>query len=132
MAKKMIRPLRSESDYDAALEEIERYFESEPKPGTQEGDRFDLLALVIEDYERKHWPIDPPDAVDAIRYRMETGQHTQADLGRLLGSRQRASDVLTRKRPLTMKMAWRLHREWGIPAEALIAPPQARGRRSVA
>jgi HTH-type transcriptional regulator/antitoxin HigA len=132
MAKKMIRPLRSESDYDAALEEIERYFESEPKPGTPEGDRFDLLALVIEDYERKHWPIDPPDAVDAIRYRMETGEHTQADLGRLLGSRQRASDVLTRKRPLTMKMAWRLHREWGIPAEALISPPQTRGRRSAA
>ena len=132
MAKKMIRPLRSESDYDAALEEIERYFESEPKPGTPEGDRFDLLALVIEDYERKHWPIDPPDAVDAIRYRMETGEHTQADLGRLLGSRQRASDVLTRKRPLTMKMAWRLHREWGIPAEALISPPQHRGRRSAA
>jgi HTH-type transcriptional regulator/antitoxin HigA len=132
MARKMIRPLRSESDYDAALEEIERYFESEPKPGTPEGDRFDLLALVIEDYERKHWPIDPPDAVDAIRYRMETGEHTQADLGRLLGSRQRASDVLTRKRPLTMKMAWRLHREWGIPAEALISPPQTRGRRSAA
>lgn len=132
MAKKMIRPLRSESDYDAALEEIERYFENEPKLGTPEGDRFDLLALVIEDYERKHWPIDPPDAVDAIRYRMETGEHTQADLGRLLGSRQRASDVLTRKRPLTMKMAWRLHREWGIPAEALIAPPQTRGRRSAA
>lgn len=132
MAKKMIRPLRSESDYDAALEEIERYFENEPKPGTPEGDRFDLLALVIEDYERKHWPIDPPDAVDAIRYRMETGEHTQADLGRLLGSRQRASDVLTRKRPLTMKMAWRLHREWGIPAEALISPPQTRGRRPAA
>jgi len=132
MAKKMIRPLRSESDYDSALEEIERYFENEPKPGTPEGDRFDLLALVIEDYERKHWPIDPPDAVDAIRYRMETGEHTQADLGRLLGSRQRASDVLTRKRPLTMKMAWRLHREWGIPAEALISPPQTRGRRSAA
>lgn len=132
MAKKMIRPLRSESDYDAALEEIERYFDNEPKPGTPEGDRFDLLALVIEDYERRHWPIDPPDAVDAIRYRMETGEHTQADLGRLLGSRQRASDVLTRKRPLTMKMAWRLHREWGIPAEALISPPQTRGRRSAA
>lgn len=132
MAKKMIRPLRTESDYDAALEEIEHYFENEPKPGTPEGDRFDLLALVIEDYERRHWPIDPPDAVDAIRYRMETGEHTQADLGRLLGSRQRASDVLTRKRPLTMKMAWRLHREWGIPAEALISPPQTRGRRSAA
>lgn len=132
MSKKLIRPLRSESDYDAALEEIARYFDNEPKPGTPEGNRFDLLALVIEDYERKHWPIDPPDAVDAIRYRMETGEHTQADLGRLLGSRQRASDILTRKRPLTMKMAWRLHREWGIPAEALIAPPQTRGRRSAA
>ena len=132
MAKKMIRPLRSEDDYDAALKEIERYFEDEPKLGTQEADRFDLLALIIEDYERKRWPIDPPDTIDAIRYRMETGGYTQADLGRLLGSRQRASDILTRKRALTMRMAWRLHREWGIPAEALIAPPRTRGRRFAA
>jgi HTH-type transcriptional regulator/antitoxin HigA len=132
MAKKVIRPLRSEADYDAALEEIERYFENEPKPGTEEADRFDLLALVIEDYERKHWPIDPPDAIDAIRYRMETGAYTQADLGRLLGSRQRASDILNRKRTLTMNMAWKLYREWGIPAEALITPPRVRRRRSAA
>jgi plasmid maintenance system antidote protein VapI len=60
------------------------------------------------------------------------GDMVEADLGRLLGSRQRASDILTRKRPLTMRMAWRLHREWGIPAEALIAPPQTRGRKSAA
>ena len=132
MAKKMIRPLRTEGDYDAALDEIERYFENEPKPGSPEADRFDLLALIIEDYERKHWPIEPPDTVDAIRYRMETGGYTQADLGRLLGSRQRASDILTKKRPLTMRMAWKLYREWGIPAEALIAPPRTRGRRSAA
>jgi HTH-type transcriptional regulator / antitoxin HigA len=132
MARKMIRPLRSEADYDAALKEIERYFEDEPKPGTSEADRFDLLALVVEDYERQRWPIEPPAPVDAIRYRMETGGYTQADLGRLLGSRQRASDILSGKRPLTMRMAWRLHREWGIPAEALIAPPPARGRRSAA
>ena len=132
MAQKMIRPLRSEADYDAALGEIERYFESEPKPGTTEADRFDLLALVIEDYERRHWPVESPDAIDAIRYRMETGGYTQTDLGRLLGSRQRASDILNRKRTLTMRMAWRLHREWGIPAEALIAPPAARGRRPAA
>jgi HTH-type transcriptional regulator/antitoxin HigA len=130
MAKKVIRPLRPERDYDAALEEIEAFFESEPRRGTPEADRFDLLALVIEDYERKHWPIDPPDAIGAIRYRMQTAGHTQADLGRLLGSRQRASDILSRKRPLTMRMAWRLHREWGIPAEALIAPPKARARKS--
>lgn len=132
MAKKMIRPIRSEGEHDEALEEIERYFEKEPKPGTVEADRFDLLALIIEDYERKHRPIEPPETVEAIRYRMETGDYTQADLGRLLGSRQRASDILTRKRPLTMRMAWKLHREWNIPAEALIAPPRARGRRSVA
>jgi HTH-type transcriptional regulator/antitoxin HigA len=132
MAKKVIRPLHSEADYDAALEEIERYFENEPKPGTPEADRFDLLALIIEDYERKRWPIEPPDTIDAIRYRMEIGGYTQADLGRLLGSRQRASDILTRKRPLTMRMAWKLHRERGIPAEALIAPPRMRARRSAA
>jgi HTH-type transcriptional regulator/antitoxin HigA len=63
---------------------------------------------------------------------METGGYTQADLGRLLGSRQRASDILSRKRSLAMRIAWKLHREWGIPAEALIAPPRMRGRRSAA
>jgi antitoxin component HigA of HigAB toxin-antitoxin module len=69
--KKMIRPIRSDADYGAAVKEIERYFENEPKPGTPEGDRFDLLALIIEDYERKRWPIEPPDTIDAIRYRIE-------------------------------------------------------------
>ncbi|WFU14019.1 XRE family transcriptional regulator [Bradyrhizobium sp. CB3481] len=132
MAKKINRPLRSEADYDEALAEIERYFEMEPKPGTPEADRFDLLALIIEDYERKRWPIEPPSTIDAIRYSMEMGGYTQADLGRLLGSRQRASDILARKRRLTMGMAWKLHREWGIPAEALIAPQPIRGRRSAA
>src|SRR5215470_8644413 len=126
--KKLICPLRSETDYDAALAEIERYFDKPPKPGSPAADRFDLLALVIEDNERKHWPIEPPNPVDAIRYRMETGGYTQADLGRLLGSRQRASDVLSRKRGLTMPMVWKLYREWGIPAEALIRPP-AVGKR---
>jgi HTH-type transcriptional regulator/antitoxin HigA len=127
----MIRPLRSEADYDAALIEIERYFDKPPKAGSPAADRFDLLALVIEDYERKNWPIDPPNPVDAIRYRMETGGFTQADLGRLLGSRQRASDILSRKRRLTMPMAWKLYREWDVPAEALIRPrtPRRTGRK---
>jgi HTH-type transcriptional regulator/antitoxin HigA len=132
MAKKMIRPIRNEAEYDQALEEIEQYFENEPKPGAPEADRFDLLALVVEDCERKRWPIEPPETIDAIRYRMETSGYTQADLDRLLGSRQRASNVLNRKRALTMRMAWKLHREWNIPAEALIAPPRTRGRRSAA
>jgi HTH-type transcriptional regulator/antitoxin HigA len=121
-------PLRSESDYDAALAEIERYFDKEPKPGTPSANRFDLLALLIEDYENKRWPIEAPDPIEAIRWRMDTAGYTQSDLGRLIGSRQRASDILSHKRGLTMRMAWKLHREWGIPAEALIRP-QARPRR---
>jgi HTH-type transcriptional regulator / antitoxin HigA len=125
---KPIRPLRNEADYEAALAAIERHFDKEPKPGTPAADRFDLLALVIEDYEKKRWPIEPPDPIDAIRWRMETGGYSQADLGRLLGSRQRASDILARKRRITMQMAWRLHRDWGIPAEALIRPRSARRR----
>ena len=134
MAKKVIRPLRSEADYEAAVDEIERHFDRPPKPGSPDADRFDLLSLVVEDYERERWPIDPPDPVDAIRYGMETRGLTQADLGRLLGSRQRASDILSRRRPLTMHMAWKLHRDWGISAEALIRPSRppaksaARGR----
>ena len=68
-----IRPLRTEAGYDAALVAIEAFFENEPDPGSPEADAFDLLALVIADYERRHWPIDAPDPVGAIRYRMETG-----------------------------------------------------------
>jgi hypothetical protein len=70
-----IRPLRSEADYNKALAEIERYFHVEPKPGTSAADRFDLLALVIADYEDKRWPIEPPDPIQAIRWRMETALH---------------------------------------------------------
>lgn len=127
--KQSIRPLRSEADYDMALAEIERYFVTEPKPGTQAADQFDLLSLVIEDYENKRWPIEPPDPIDAIRWRMQTAGYTQADLGHLLGSRQRASDILSRKRRLTIRMAWKLHREWGVPAEALIRPQSSSRRR---
>ena len=123
----MIRPLRNEADYDRALAAIESHFADEPEPGTPEADAFDLLALVIEDYERRHWPIDPPDPVDAIRYRMETAGYSQSDLGRLLGSRQRASDILNRRRRLTMAMAAKLHREWKIPADALLAGALAEG-----
>ena len=132
MANTMIRLLRSEADYEAALDDIEGYFDNEPKPGTPEADRFDLLALVIGDYERKRWPIEPPEAIDAIRYSMEIGGRTQSDLGRLLGSRQRASDILSGKRSLTMGMAWKLNREWGVPAEALLAPPKMGRRRTAA
>jgi HTH-type transcriptional regulator/antitoxin HigA len=87
---------------------------------------------VVEDYERKNWPIDPPDPVEAIRYRMETAGFGQGDLGRLLGSRQRASDILSRRRRPTMQMAWKLHRDWNIPAEALIVPHDRKRHRRTA
>jgi len=117
-----IRPLRSEADYDAALTEIARYFDDQPDPGTPEADRVDLLSLVVGDYERKCWPIDLPDPIDVIKYRMEQRGYGQRELSALLGSRSRASEILSRKRPLTMEMAWKLNREWGIPAESLIRP----------
>ncbi|HSC19107.1 MAG TPA: transcriptional regulator [Rhizomicrobium sp.] len=124
--KKMdIRPIRREADYDWALKEIARYFEHEPKRGTAEADRFDVLSTLIEAYETKHWPIDPPDAVEAIRFRMEQSGLGQADLARLIGSRSRASEILRRKRPLTLEQAWKLHEQWQIPAEALLRPVSA-------
>ncbi len=119
---KNIRLLRTEADYDWALAEIANYFENPPAARTAGADRFDLLATVIEADEAKYWPIEPADAIDAIRYRMETAGYTQADLARVLGSRPRASEIMNRKRALTIPMAYKLHREWNIPAESLIRP----------
>jgi HTH-type transcriptional regulator/antitoxin HigA len=117
-----IRAIRTEADYDWALKEIERYFENEPEPGTPEADRFDVLASLIGAYEDKHWPIEPADPVEAIKFRMEQSGRRQADLGRLIGSRSRASEIMARKRHLTMDQAYKLCTEWGIPADVLIRP----------
>ena len=132
-----VRPLRTEEDYDWALAEIEQYFQHEPAPGTPRADRFDVLSALIAEYEGRHWPIDPPDPGAAIRARMDQAGFTQADLARLLGSRSRASEILTGRRGLTLEQIRRLHEEWRIPAEALIqpsrtAPSTLPQRRSVA
>ncbi|MBV8800109.1 MAG: XRE family transcriptional regulator [Alphaproteobacteria bacterium] len=124
-AEAWVAPIRNERDYDRALKAIAPYFERQPRRGTPDADRFDVLAALIESYEAKRWPIDPPDAVSAIRFRMEQPGFGQADLARLLGSRSRASEILRGKRPLTLEQAWKLHREWHIPAEALLRPPRA-------
>lgn len=116
-----VRPIRTEADYDAALREIERYFEREPEIGSPEADRFDILAALIGAYEREHWPIAAPDAVSAIREVMALKHYSQSDLAALFGSRSRASEVLNRRRPLTMEQARKLHDEWRIPAECLLA-----------
>jgi HTH-type transcriptional regulator / antitoxin HigA len=82
-----IRPIRNEADYDAALRQIEPYFDKEPEPGTPAADRFDLLAMLMETYERQHWPIDPPHPVAAIEHHMRTHNYSQADLAKVIGSR---------------------------------------------
>lgn len=123
------RPIRTEPEYKAALAEIERFFDNEPKKGTAEADRFDLLALLIEAYEEQHHPIGPPHPVEMIRHRMRTAGYTQADLADLLGSRARASEVLQKKRRLTLPMIWKLSREWKLPAETLITPYALSGKR---
>ena len=117
-----IRPINNEADYDWALAEIEQYFDAEPSPDSPDSQRFDVLASLIEHYESRVWPIDLPDPVEAIRYRMEQGSLTHADLAEVLGSRSRASEVLGRRRALTKGQAFKLHRAWHIPAEVLIQP----------
>lgn len=115
-----IRPIRNERDYSWALAEIEKYFDREPAAGTPAAARFDILAALIEGYEAKHWPIEAPDAVSAIKFRMQQRGWTQQDLAKLLGSKSRASEILARKRGLTLAQAYKLNRDWQIPAEALL------------
>ncbi len=117
-----IRAIRTEADYDWALAEIEPSFERQPAPGSPEADRFDVLAALIKVYEDEHHPIEAPDPVETIRAWMALRGLRQSDLATLFGSKSRASEVLNRKRPLTMEMVFKLSRDWGIPAEALIAP----------
>lgn len=117
-----VRPIRSEADYRWALTEIEQYFDREPARGTPEADRFEVLADLIEAYEARHWPIEQADPVELIRYRMELGGFHTKDLAEVLGSKSRASELLNRKRPITLEMARKLHAAWGIPADVLIRP----------
>lgn len=115
-----VRPLASEADYDWALREVSGYFDDQPVPGTPAAARFDVLSALIEHYEARHWPVSAPDPVAMIEACMEWRGLTQRDLAVVLGSRSRASEVLRRKRGLTLAQAACLHREWGIPADALL------------
>ena len=115
-----IKPIRNDEDHAAALAAIECLWQA--APGTPEHDRLEVLAMLVDDYESRRWPIEPADPVDLIRYVMEQRGLTRKDLEAALGSRARVSEILNRRRPLTMKMAWRLHEAFGIPADALIRP----------
>jgi len=115
-----IRPIRTKADYRRTLQEIETLMDA--ASNTAKGERLDVLVVLVEAYERKHYPLDLPDPVEAIKFRMEQMGLSPKDLEPMIGRRNRVYEVLNRKRPLTMKMAWRLHSELGIPAESLIRP----------
>lgn len=118
-----IRPIRTEADYKAALKEASRLMEHDPEPGTPEGDRLDVLTTLVQAYEAKHYPIDLPDPIEAIKFRMEQAGLTAKDLEPMIGQRNRVYEILNRKRSLTLPMIWKLHQQLGIPAESLIRPP---------
>jgi HTH-type transcriptional regulator / antitoxin HigA len=115
-----LKPIRSEADYERALAEIERLWGA--RSGTRNGDRLDILATLIDVYEAEHDPIDPPDPIEAIKFRMEQQQLTRKDLEPLIGTRTRVAEVLNRKRNLSIAMIRRLHERLGIPADVLIRP----------
>jgi HTH-type transcriptional regulator/antitoxin HigA len=123
-----IKPIRSESDHDAALREIERLWGS--PQGTPKGDRLDVLAALVEAYERTHYPVDTPDPIAAIRFRLEqAGLDPRALIG-VIGSRTRVYEVLRGDRALTLPMIQRLHERFQIPAAVLIRPAAKRRRRA--
>jgi HTH-type transcriptional regulator/antitoxin HigA len=116
-----IKPIRTKADYRKALKAIESLMSA--MPNTPQGEKLDVLVTLVEAYERKHFPMDLPDPVAAIKYAMEEKGLTVADLEPMIGKRNRVYEVLNRKRGLTLAMIWKLHRGLGIPAEALIKPP---------
>jgi HTH-type transcriptional regulator/antitoxin HigA len=115
-----IKPIKTEADYEAALNEIDRLMAA--KPDTPEGDRLDVLTTLGEAWEEKHHRIEDPDPIEAILHRMEALGLARKDLEPMIGTRARVSEVLSRKRPLTINMIRKLNEEMRIPAEVLIRP----------
>ncbi len=116
-----IKPIKTTKDYREALHEIETLMNA--KPDTPEGDRLDVLATLVEAYESKHYSLDVPDPVEAIKFTMEQRGLKVKDLQPMIGHPNRVYEVLNRKRPLTLRMIQRLHHQLGIPAESLIGRP---------
>ena len=117
-----VRVVRSEQDHRAALAEIEALWGAEA--GSPESDRLEALVALVEQYESRRWPDDAHsfDPIDALNFAIEELGHDRAELGRLLGSRSRASEILARKRALTVPMIYAINRAWGVPAELLVRP----------
>jgi len=113
-----IKPIKTERDYHKALKEIERLWDA--KPNTPKGDRLEVLVTLVEAYEQKHCKVEPPDPVEAIKFRMEQLGLKSSDLAKILGGRSRVSEVLNRKRKLTVDMMRSLRKRSDIPAESLL------------
>ena len=113
-----IKPIRTKKDYRGALKEIESLMAAETD--TPEGNRLDILVTLVEAYERTHFPMDLPDAVEAIKFRMEQAGLTLEDLEPVIGRKNRVYEILSRRRPLTLRMIQGLHTRFGIPAESLL------------
>lgn len=118
-----LHPIRTQADYRSALQLVARYFDSEPEPDSNAGAHFEALMTLIEAYEAKHYPIAPPDPIEAIKFCMEQQGLKPKDLQPMIGGLNRVYEILNRKRPLTLPMIWRLHTGLGIAAETLIRRP---------
>lgn len=113
-----IRPIKTEADYESALEEIDTLLDA--KEGSSQEERLELLSILVEVWEDEHYPIGPPDPIEAIKFMMKQNGLTRKDLEPYIGPRSRVADVLNRQRPLSLKMIRKLHDNLGIPAEILI------------
>ena len=118
-----IKPIKTDADYQAALTEVESLMMA--GPDTPEGEKLDVMVTLIEAYEAKHFPMELPDPVAAIKFEMERKGLTVKDLEPMIGKSNRVYEILNHKRSLTLNMIWKLHEGLGIPAESLIKPPQA-------
>ena len=113
-----LKPIKSEQDYETALERLEVIFDA--LPGTEESDELEILGMLIEKYEKEHYPIELPDPIEAIKFRMEQMGYTQNDLAEMIGLKSRASEILNRKRKLSLEMIRTLTQKLHIPSEVLI------------
>ena len=116
--EKEMKIIKTESEYKKALTKLEKLFNA--KPNTPKGDELELLSLLIEKYEQEKYPIDMPDPIEAIKFRMEQMGYTQNDLAKIIGLKSRSSEILNRKRPLTLEMIRNLHEKMNIPTQVLI------------
>jgi len=113
-----LKPIKTKKDYQQALGRLELIFDA--KKGTKEGDELEILGILIDQYENEHFPIDLPDPIEAIKFRMEQLGYTQSDLAKVVGLKSRASEILSKKRKLSLDMIRRLHEKLNIPTDVLI------------